>query len=185
MLDESRWFAIYRLLNIIRMAGRRDTLSLPTSVHVERDGFSPPSPSARPSGLPQILDSPTLICACILAGTTSAVPEQSPSTECLLTFHLHFAGRVWSLGGPGDLPVLGLVDMCVWVLSWYMCSTPRSCDTGCRIPQNCGFQPKALCLDHRRAVRGAAKPGLQAEGSLVALHLPSPAEILSHPPWYP
>lgn len=52
-IDESRWFAIYRLLNIFRMAGRRDTLSLPTSVHVERDGFPLPSPSTCPSGLPQ------------------------------------------------------------------------------------------------------------------------------------
>ena len=35
VLDESRWFAVCRLLSILRMAGRRDTLSLPTSVHVE------------------------------------------------------------------------------------------------------------------------------------------------------
>lgn len=38
----SPWVAIYRLLNMFRVAGRRDALSLPTSVHVERDGFSPP-----------------------------------------------------------------------------------------------------------------------------------------------
>lgn len=41
-LDLSRWVAIYRLLNMFRVAGRRDALSLPTSVRVERDGFSPP-----------------------------------------------------------------------------------------------------------------------------------------------
>lgn len=44
--DPSRWVAIYRLLNMFLVAGRRDALSLPTSVHVERDGFSPPLPPA-------------------------------------------------------------------------------------------------------------------------------------------
>lgn len=49
--DPSRWVAIYRLLNMFLVAGRRDALSLPTSVHVERDGFPPSfAPSARPSG---------------------------------------------------------------------------------------------------------------------------------------
>lgn len=39
---ESPGVAIYRLLNVFWVAGRRGALSLPTSVHVERDGFSPP-----------------------------------------------------------------------------------------------------------------------------------------------
>lgn len=38
VLDES-WFSIYRLPNIFRVAGRRDTLPLPTRVHVESDFF--------------------------------------------------------------------------------------------------------------------------------------------------
>lgn len=172
-LDESRWFAIYRLLNIFRMAGRRDTLSLPTSVHVERDGFSPPSPSTRLGGLPQILDSVMLICHCILTGTISAVWEWGPSAECLLMFRLHFC---WPSLVPGVRSGTSLswslswelVAMCIHVLSWCMCSTLGSCDTGYRIPQNCRFQPKALCLGHERAACGAAKPGLQADGGFMA-----------------
>lgn len=38
-LDECHWCAIYRLLNIPWVAGRRGALSLPTSVRVERDAF--------------------------------------------------------------------------------------------------------------------------------------------------
>lgn len=151
-LHASRWFAIYRLLNIFRMAGRRDTLSLPTTVHVERDGFSPPSPSTRPGGLPQILDSVVLICRCILTGTISTVPEQCYSTKCVLMFCLHFAGQVWSLAVPRDLPVLGAgghMHACAVLVHVHPCmhAAPRGAVIlATEYPQTAGFSPKSFVL---------------------------------------
>lgn len=124
LLDGSRWFAIYRLLNIFRVAGRRDTLSLPTSLLVERDGFSPSSPSTHPSGLLQILASATLLCHCILTGTIPAV-----LSTCLCF--------VWSssvLKAVQVPPCPGELWMCVYVCCYGMChpcSIPGSSDTGC------------------------------------------------------
>lgn len=42
------------------------------------------SPSARPSGLPPVLDSVMLICHCILTGTISTVSEQGSSADVLI-----------------------------------------------------------------------------------------------------
>lgn len=120
-----------------------------------------------------------LLCHCILTGTIPAVPEWAPSAECLLVlFALCWPNLALGGGHPGT-------STCMYVLSWYLCNTLGSCDTGYRIPQNHWFQHKALCLGHRRTVCGVAKPCLQAGGGFISPHSPPPCRNLVCPSWWP
>lgn len=91
------------------------------------------SPSARPSGLPPLLDSVMLICHHVLTGTVSTVSKQGSSAGVFSALCwpslVPWPDRYPCPGGGGD------------VLSWYVCSTQGSCDSGYRTPQNWKFQP--------------------------------------------
>lgn len=148
-------------------------------VCVWSETVSPPPQRVCPSSLPQILDSIMLLCHCILTGTIPAVPEWAPSAECLLVlFALCWPNLALGGGHPGT-------STCMHVLSWYLCNTLGSCDTGYRIPQNHWFQHKALCLGHRRTVCGVAKPRLQAGGGFISSHSPPPCRNLVCLSWWP
>lgn len=102
-LDESRWFAIYRLLNIFCMASRRDTLSLPTSACGARRF---PTLARVPEWFASSFGFYNVVMSLHLTGNIPAVPEWSPSAECLLMFCLLFAlstQGVWGQGFHGDL----------------------------------------------------------------------------------
>lgn len=149
-LDESRWFAIYRLLNIFRMAGRRDTLSLPTSVHVERDGFSPPSPSTRLGGLPQIFG----FCNVDMSLHTDRdnIRCSGVGSLCRVLAYVLF-GLLLAKFGPGGSqgpPCPGSWWPCASMCCRGACAAPRGAAIlVTEYPKTAGFGPKPCVLATR------------------------------------
>lgn len=107
------------------------------------------SPSARPSGLPPVLESAMLICHRALTGTIPSVSEQGSSADVLLAL-------CWPSLVPGGAQV---------PLSWgrwgcaVMVHVQHPGDLWLRLQNSPKLKVSAVC--------GAAKPDLQADGELI------------------